>query len=182
MKRHTFLLLLLLNGCMNLPPAIKDAPVVDINYSQAKQSINSYKDALVRWGGEIIDVENEQTYSLVQVMYYPLNYYGRPQTSEANEGRFVIKSPEFLDPAIYTKKKEITVAGKLSGEIERTVGKKTVRVPLITSTIIHLWPEIDRNSYYGYGGYGYGGYGGFGYPFYYGYPYYWGGYYRPNRW
>jgi outer membrane lipoprotein len=113
----------------------------------------------------------------VQVLYYPLNYYGRPDLTKLNEGRFVIKSPEFLDPAIYTKKKEITVAGKLNGEIERTVGKKTIRVPLISSTVTHLWPEIDRNYYYGYGGYG-----GFGYPYYYGYPYYWGGYYRPQRW
>ncbi len=178
MKPYLFSLFLLLSSCMNLPPAIEDAPVVDITYSQSKQNVNSYKDAPVRWGGEIIDVENEQTYSLVQVLYYPLNYYGRPDLTKPNEGRFVIKSPEFLDPAIYTKKKEITIAGKLSGEIERTIGKKTVRVPLISSTVIHLWPEIDRNNYYGYGGYG--GFG-YGYP-YYGYPYYWGGYYRPYRW
>jgi outer membrane lipoprotein len=179
MKNFVYALFLLLNSCMNLPPAIKDAPVVDIGYSQAKQNIASYKNAPVRWGGKIIDVENEQNFSLVQVLYYPLSYYGRPDDSEPNDGRFVIKSPEFLDPAIYTKNKEITVAGTLAGEIDRTVGKKIVRVPLIASKVTHLWPEVDRSNYYGYGGGG-GGFGGYGYP-YYG-PYYWGGYYRPYRW
>lgn len=175
MKLYALSLCLLLNGCMsNLPPAIKDAPAVAISYSQANQSVTSYKDAPVRWGGLIIEVENEQDYSLVQVMYYPLNYYGRPKLIEPNEGRFVIKSPEFLDPAIYTKNTEITIAGTLQGDIERTIGNKTIRVPLISATVIHLWPESDRN-YYGYGGFG------FGYP-YYGYPYYWGGYYWPYRW
>jgi outer membrane lipoprotein len=175
MKLYALSICLLLGGCMNLPPAIKDAPVGGISYSQASQSINSHKDAPVRWGGTVIDVENEQSYSLVQVMYYPLNYYGRPQLSEANEGRFAIKSPEFLDPAIYTKNKEITIAGTLKGEIEQTIGKKTIRMPLVSASAIHLWPEAEKNNFYNYGNFGYC------YP-YYGYPYYWGGgYYRPFR-
>ncbi len=177
MKLHSLLLCLLLSGCSNLPPAIKDAPVVDISYSQASKSINSYKDAPVRWGGTIIEVENEQNYSLVQIMYYPLNYYGQPQLTKSYEGRFAIKSPEFLDPAVYTKNTEITVAGTFNGDIERVIGNKTIRLPLISATVIYLWPESDRYGYYGYGGYGFG----YGYP-YYGYPYYWGTYYWPYRW
>jgi outer membrane lipoprotein len=40
----------------------------------------------VRWGGVIIGVENEQNFSLVQVLYYPLNSNGRPQTDKQNKG------------------------------------------------------------------------------------------------
>ncbi len=166
---------------MNLPPAIQDAPTVDISYSQAGKSVNSFKGVPVRWGGVIIEVENEQTYSLVQVVYYPLNYYGRPQLYKPKEGRFAVKSPEFLDPAVYSKDTEITIAGTLTGDIERTVGKKTIRVPLISSSVIHLWPNDNRYNYYNYGGIGYG-YPFYGYPYSFGYPYYWGGFYRPYRW
>jgi len=172
--------LILLNACTNLPPEIKDAPLFDIAYSQAKQNIDKFNDAPVRWGGIIVEVENEQSSSLVQILYYPLSYYGRPQTSQTAEGRFVIKSPDFLDPAVYAKGTEITIAGTLKGDIERTIGKKTIRLPLILASAIHLWPKYENNNYYN----GYGGYGGFGYP-YYGYyrnPYYWGGYYRPYPW
>ena len=181
MKLYLLSFCLLLSACSNLPPAIEDAPLFDISYSQAIHSIDSFKNAQVRWGGVIIDVENEQSYSLVQVLYYPLNYYGRPQLNNANQGRFVIKSPEFLDPAVYTKDTEITVAGTLVGDIERTVGKKKLRLPQIAASVIHLWPDYDRNNYYGYGGYGGFGYG-YGYPYYgYGYPY-WGGFYGPYGW
>jgi len=163
-----------------MPQAMKDARVVDIPYALASQNIDSYKDVPVRWGGIIIDVENEENFSLVQALFYPLNYFGRPKLNGLYGGRFVIKSAEFLDPVIYANGREITVVGTLNGDIERTVGKKVIRVPLILSTATHLWPKYYHNDYYGYGGYG--GFGGYGYgPYfgYYGYPAYWGRYYRP---
>jgi outer membrane lipoprotein len=180
MKRYSLLICLLVTACSNLPPAIKNPPLYDITYSQAIQNINNHKHAPVRWGGTIIDVENEQNFTLVQVLSYPLGSSGRPQLDEANEGRFIFKSAKFLDPVVYAKDKEITVAGTLEGDVERTIGKKILRLPLISSTVIYLWPDYYRNYYGGYGGFGYG-YGYYPYYGYYGYPYYWGGYYRPYR-
>ena len=181
MRRHLLLIFIsLVSACSNLPPAIEDPPLYDISYSQAIRNISQFKEAPVRWGGVVIDVENEQNFSLVQILYYPLNSYGRPRLDKQNEGRFLIKSPQFLDPAVYTKDTEITVAGTLKGDIERKVGNKTLRLPLISSTVIYLWPDYVPGNYYGYGGYG--GFG-YGYPYYgyFGYPYYWSGYYWPYR-
>lgn len=186
MNRYFILLFLCLSACSNLPPAIKDAPVVDISYKQATANLAGFKNASVRWGGVILAVENEQNFSLLQVLYYPLNYYGRPKLNQPQQGRFVIKSNEFLDPAVYAKDSELTVAGSLIGDTERTIGNKKLRLPLISVSQIHLWPKFE-NNYYGYPGYGYG-YGGFshfgnGYPYYYGgfgyYPYNWGGRFWP---
>jgi outer membrane lipoprotein len=177
MKPYLLAICLLLSACSNLPPAIENPPLYDISYSEAIRDIAHYKEAPVRWGGVVIDVENEQSFSLVQILYYPLNSYGRPQLDKTNEGRFLIKSPEFLDPAVYTKNSEITVAGTLKGDIERAVGNKSLRLPIISAKVIHLWPAYVPGNYYGYGGYGYGGFG-YGYPYYgyYGYyPYYRGG-------
>jgi len=179
MKPSLLLPCLLLGACTSMPQAMRDARVVDIPYTQASQNIDSHKDVPVRWGGVIIDVENEESFSLVQVLFYPLNYLGRPLLDEPQGGRFVIKSTEFLDPIIYAKGRRITVVGTLNGDIERAVGKKVIRVPLLISTATHLWPKYH---YYGYGGYGYG----YGYePYYgsYGHPFFfrggWGRYYRP---
>ena len=174
MKCHLlFICISLLSACSNLPPAIEDPPLYDISYSQATQDIAHFKESPVRWGGVVIDVENEQNFSLVQVLYYPLNNYGRPRLDKPNKGRFLFKSAEFLDPTVYKKDTEITVAGTLKGDIQRSVGNKTLHLPLISATVIHLWPPYVPDNYYGYGGYGYGGYG-YGYPYYgyYGYPYY----------
>lgn len=179
MKPYLLLSCLLLGSCASMPQAMKDARVVDISYAQASQNIDSYKDAPVRWGGVIIDVENEENFSFVQALFYPLNYSGRPQLDELHGGRFVIKSTQFLDPVIYAKDRKITVVGTLNGEIERTVGKRIIRIPLILSTATHLWPKY-QNNYYGYGGYGYGYgpyYGSYGHPFLFRGG--WGRYYRP---
>jgi len=180
MKRHLLsICILLLSACSNLPPAIEDPPLYDISYGEATRDIAHFKDAPVRWGGVVINVENEQNFSLVQVLYYPLNHYGRPRLDKPHEGRFLFKSAEFLDPAVYKADTEITVAGTLKGDIERSVGNKTLRLPLISSTVTHLWPPYVPVNYYGYGGFGYG-YPYYGYYGYYGYyPYYWGGHYWP---
>ena len=103
---------------------MRDANVTDVTYTQASQNIDGYKDISVRWGGIIIDVENEENFSLIQALFYPLSYSGRPQLEEPNGGRFVIKSTGFLDPVVYAKDKKITVIGTLNGKIDRTVGKK----------------------------------------------------------
>lgn len=181
MRRYLLSICLLLGACSGLPERVREVPVTDVTYSQASPNLNSYKETSVRWGGVIVDVENEENFTLLQVLSYPLNSYGRPQLNKQTEGRFVIKSAEFLDPAVYAKDKEITVAGTIKGDIERTIGKKTVRLPLISSTAIYLWPVYYRNDpYFGYGYRGYGGYGyGFSPYFGYGYSPYWGGYYGP---
>lgn len=176
--KHFVLLLasLLAAACAGLPPAVEHAPAIQIGYEQANRDITQYQDTPVRWGGVIIDVENEENSSLIQVVFYPLDFTGRPQLHKTGEGRFVIKSAEFLDPAVYAKDKEITVAGVISGKIERTVGKRTIHVPLISATAIHLWPTQSYDPrYYG------------PYPYYYGYPgyapIYRGGFYGPYfRW
>lgn len=173
MRPYLLLPCLLLSACTGLPPAIVNAPAMQLSYNQVSHDINRYQNAPVRWGGVIIDVENEAQSSLMQVVFYPLDYNGRPQLHKGGEGRFVVKSPEFLDPAVYTKDKEITVAGVIAGNIERIVGKRIIQVPLISTTAIHIWPTYSSRYDYPY----YGPYPYFGYPGY--YPYYPRGFYGP---
>lgn len=177
MKSYLILPCLLLSACAGLPPTIGNAPAIQLSYNQVSRDINSYKDVPVRWGGVIIDVENEERSSLMQILFHPLDYRGRPQLYKPGEGRFVVKSTEFLDPVIYAKDKEVTVAGIVIGDIERIVGKKVIQVPLLSATAIYMWPPY--RSYYDYRNFG--PYPYFGYPGY--YPFYRGGFYGPYyRW
>ncbi|MEC4749908.1 Slp family lipoprotein [Methylomicrobium sp. Wu6] len=164
----------LLNACSTLPPAIKDPPAVDISFPQASVDIARYKGAPVRWGGVIIDVQNEKDYTRLQVLSYPLNSYGRPNREKPYQGRFYLDSRKFLDPAVYKKDKEITAAGVLTGDQELMIGNKLLRLPVLETTTLHLWPDYEPTPYYYNGGFGPGGFYPYGY---YGYPYYWGGYY-----
>jgi outer membrane lipoprotein len=121
--------------------------VTDISYTLASRNLSTYEGTSIRWGGVIVDVKNEENFTLLQVLSYPLTFNDRPDLRERSEGRFVIKSPKFLDPAIYVEGREITVAGTIKDDIERTIDDDTLRLPLLFSETIYLWPIAD--GYYG---------------------------------
>jgi len=164
---------LVIQGCSNLPVAIKNAPALDIKYNEAAGNPSKHQGMPVRWGGTIIEVENEETLTRIQILYYPLDSNGRPKIKQSPEGRFIAESPKFLDPAIYRKDSELTVAGTLSAETVRKVGNKTLKLPVVSAETLHIWPERYTNNcrdygyfpYY-YGIYPYGLYGYYRYPYY----------------
>jgi outer membrane lipoprotein len=196
MKLYLLVITLLLTACSSLPPALKDPPAFDLSYPQAISNLDKFKNMPVRWGGKIVEVENEANFSALQILAYPLDSDAYPRLDGTGYGRFVVKSATLLDPAVYTKEALVTVAGNLEGGVERTIGNAKVTLPAVALQQIHLWQP--RQDYYDrfYGGFGYGYGGGFGYPYggFYGYdPYYpgafygyspyfrGGGYYAPYR-
>jgi outer membrane lipoprotein len=70
MKYYFFIASLLLSACSNLPPAIEDPPAYDLSYQEAALNITKYKNAPVRWGGTIVEVENEPSFSAIQILFY----------------------------------------------------------------------------------------------------------------
>lgn len=152
---------LLLSACTHLPPSIENPPLNDLSYLQAIQNIAYYKNALVRWGGVIIAVESYQYHSFIHVLLYPLDSNGRPDLQQNSLGRFMIKSPKFLDPVIYKANTEVTAFGTLSGLIERTIDQRNLVLPVVLSEMIYLWPAPQTAS--GYSPYGWGAYGGYNY-------------------
>jgi outer membrane lipoprotein len=167
--------LLLLGACTGMPPDLRDFSATTVPYQLINQNINAYKDTPIRWGGTVITIENEADSSLMQVLFYPLNRHGYPQTNQAGKGRFAVQTSEFLDPAIFAKGTEVTVTGTIKEGIEHTVGNKIIHIPLVIAQTIHLWPISYRednlywNSRYRYGPY----------PSYYGYPFFYRWHYDP---
>lgn len=168
--------LFLFSACTSLPDVIKSIPVIDIPYGTVIKDADAFKNKQVRWGGIIIQTETEKDMSFVQILFYSLDFSGYPLLSQEPEGRFVIASTDFLDPAIYTKGRVITVAGMLNGNVERSVGNKKISIPFLLAKAIYLWPKDYGKSYFRNGGYPY-----FYYPGFYGYPFFHPGYYGPYR-
>jgi len=148
MKLHIFLLCLLLGGCSVLPPAFNDSRIKPVSYNQAIESPENFEDNLVRWGGVIIDLENEDQQSTIKVLFYPLDYYGRPDLDKPSEGYFVIKSPERLDPEQYAISRELIVVGAIAGKTGPSAKYGETGLPLIKANGIHLWPVSYHNNYY----------------------------------
>lgn len=165
--KWSLILFAFLTGCSGLPVPMRDATFIEVQLGEVSSNISAYKGQALRWGGSIINVTNTENKSQAQILFYPLNFYGRPQTGRETQGRFVISSSQFLDPAIYKEGNEITVTGILSSEIKQKIGKKDLTLPLLTIDHIHLWPNFQPidDGYYRH------------YPYYLDRPYYYHGFY-----
>ena len=141
---------LLLGACSTLPPAFEDARIKDISYAQVSADAQHYKNTLVRWGGVVVEVKQEDKDSIMQVLYYPLDYYGRPDIDKPSEGYFLVKSTQTLDPKIFFASREIVVVGAIAGKTEPAAESGRAGLPLLNATTIHLWPIAYRENYYRY--------------------------------
>lgn len=168
-----------LAACSTLPESIKKAPEKELSLIEATSKVQEGTD--IRWGGEVVLVENKENHSLVEIVAYPLNHYGKPKTSKQSQGRFVAKTTEFYDPQVYKKGTLITISGKVAGSEKRKVDERSIRMPVIDMGASHKWraqQTYHRDPYFDpfyspyspyhsfYGGYGYGRYPRFGYRFY----------------
>jgi outer membrane lipoprotein len=122
--------------------------VDDVSYSEASQNIDSYKNDVVRWGGFIVDIENEENHSLILVEFHPLDESGHPQLDQPSEGEFVIKTSKPLDSGIYVEYSEVTVVGILDGDISLPVDEKNESLPLIVSTDPEKYPYLLVEGYH----------------------------------
>jgi len=156
MKYFVSIILLLLTACSNVPVAIKDAPSPDLQLAQLSNA-SSHEGQRVRWGGQVVKVENTDEGSTLHIAQFPLNSFGRPDTDDHSDGRFLAYSKKFIDPSIYDKGTRVTVAGLVANESTIKVDQKTMTVPVVQISDIYRWtmPSYDRDPYWR------------GYPYYY---------------
>jgi outer membrane lipoprotein len=101
----------------------------------------------VVWGGEIIETINHRDGTDIIVLDAPLDYMLVPQSTHDTRGRFIARSTEFVDPALYETDREVTVAGEIIGAEERALGQTTYRYPVVQIKELHLW---EKRYYYHY--------------------------------
>jgi outer membrane lipoprotein len=163
------LTLAVLTACSYMSPKIQPPAEGDLSLKQVADNINLYQGKTVRWGGKIIAVENSEQQSEILVVQFPLNRVGRPDESSDSEGRFFIRSADFLDPEVYKPDSFITVLGQVVAQKNITVDQKQLTLPVIQQSKEQRWPANNPVSglpynpkhdwpFVGYGYYGTGSY------------------------
>jgi len=160
-----------LGGCATVPAPLAGNNFAAITPQQAVSADASGQH--VRWGGEIINVEPRADVTCFEVLSRELYADARPSRHDHSDGRFMACSKGFYDPAVYTKGRDLTVVGSVSGTEQHKVGEFDYTFPQVSADQVYLWPKREYvNSYpFGYydpfwGGYGWGGYGYWGGPWY----------------
>jgi outer membrane lipoprotein len=142
MKRISILIIMffIMNGCAHV--VSKDMlDKIDKELSPAAlfKTPEQYTGKTVILGGTIISAKNTDQGTYVEVLQKPLDYRGRPEDTDVSYGRFIIYHQEYLDAAIYSTGKDITVAGTVLGTMLHPLGEMQYPYLLIMAREIHLF-------------------------------------------
>lgn len=115
-----------------------------------------FKGARVILGGEVLGTQPRPGETEIELLTRRLRGDDSPERSDRSPGRVLLRSPDFLDPAVYAPGRRITVVGEVTGAEERKIGEVPYRYPVITVERIRLWPRdvVVSPSYYPYPAYG----------------------------
>ena len=94
-------------------------------------------------GGMILNVKNEEKLTYIEVIEKPIDSLGYPQDTDISRGRFIIVYDGFLDSAIYSKGKYVTVVGEIGGTIVGKIEKANYKYPVIKCKEIKLVRPSD---------------------------------------
>ena len=171
----------LLSGCASaFPESVMRTVDTDVTVGALRQDPAAHKGERVIVGGEILSTTPRTGQTEVELLARNLRGDDSPERSDRSPGRVLLRTSEFLDPAVYAPGRRITVVGEVAGSEERKVGELPYRYPVITAERIRLWPQdvVVSPAYYSW----YWPYGPYA-PYYYD-PYFFGPgrFYRPGWW
>ena len=109
-------------------------------FAALQASPDQHIGKIVMLGGKIIETTGNGTFSEITVLQLPLGSGDRPLDDDESQGRYLIRSELFLDPAIYEKGRLLTAVGKLSGKETRSVGGFQYVYPVLEAIEIKPWP------------------------------------------
>jgi outer membrane lipoprotein len=141
----TILIALFLVGCSTFPDKLQlDDTTQLISYEDAASKAEQVKDKMLRWGGAIAKVENKPDYTVFEMVYYPLNSYGRPVSGEESMGRFRVRVNGFMDPMVYQVGRLMTFTALLNGLEKGLVGEHEYVFPTASVEAYYLWKNVQR--------------------------------------
>ena len=146
-------LVLILAGCAG---GISKEAQSQISYfgpfNDVQQEPEKYQGETVMWGGKVITAQAKNNTTEVIVLQLGLGSQHRPQDNDKSQGRFIIRSRQFLDPAIYPQGTLITVVGPVTGTALRNIGEMEYRYPVIDVAEIKKWkPGEDASPRFHFG-------------------------------
>lgn len=159
----------------------------DFQLTHVVETPEVFKDKLFILGGVIVETKLIEKGSQIEALFVPVNSSGYLRDYERHQGRFLAVYPRskgILDPLIYKKGREITLAGDFVEVRKGKIDEMEYPYPVFTIRQIYLFDEYKDYPYawpYPYPYYN---------PYYYGSPFmydpwgrpYPGTYWPPPRW
>lgn len=144
-RLSTLLVALLMAGCSTFPDKLQLEDTTQlVIYEDASSKAEQVKGKMLRWGGAIAKVENKPDSTVFEMVYYPLNGYGRPISGEESMGRYRIHVNGFMDPMVYQVGRLMTFTAELNGLESGLVGEHEYVFPTANVEAYYLWKNVQR--------------------------------------
>ncbi len=178
MKRFSSILILVFVSLFFLSCApvlrkdIMKAAIRDVPLSEVKKNPDIYMGKLFVFGGIIVNTKATAEGSLIEALYVPVDSRGYLKSVGTLQTRFLALFPKksgLLDPMIFKRNREITLAGEFAGIREGKIDEMQYGFPFFMVKELHLWEQREYYPYYYYYE---------PYPYWWGYPW-WGPWWRP---
>ena len=138
-------LLLLLASCAPvLGPEITKRAALRVPFPEIQKDPEPYRGKLYLLGGRIVRTRMTPQGSLIEAVHVPVDSRGYLKDLDRSRGRFLALYPRekgFLDPLVYRRDREITLAATLVGTRSGKIDGMEYVYPLFRIQEIHLWQE-----------------------------------------
>ena len=126
--------------------------IFNADLSELKRNPNLNDGQLFIFGGVIASTTATREGSLIEGIYVPVNSRGYLKGLYGGNGRFraIYRGREFLDPLIFSEKREVTLAAEFLGTRKGKIGELDYIFPFFEIKEVYLWEEIRQRDYYYY--------------------------------
>ncbi len=142
---------LALTGCAPvLDKGLMDQGAREFQLSHLVETPEVFKDRLFILGGVIVETKLTEKGSQIEALFIPVNPSGYLRDTSRHQGRFLAvysRSKGILDPLIYNKGREITLAGDFVEVRKGKIDEMEYSYPVFEVRQIHLWEEYKDYPY-----------------------------------
>ena len=138
------LLLLFVSGCSVISKDLRMKASPLLTPKQVLVNPAFYAGETVIWGGHILENQAGREETRLIILQTPLSLLQLPQSREETQGRFIAVEDQYLDPAVYSEDRLVTVGGQLTGDTVRLPDDRYGPYPVIRLQEIHLWRQHRR--------------------------------------
>ena len=132
--------LVVLAGCTSaFSPQLMDQVDRSLDYRAVAADPAGARGKTVLLGGAIVQTVPKPGSTEIEVVQKALDSSGAPRLTDRSEGRFLVVSERFLDPAVYSPGRDVTVAGEVVEPQTRRLGEIDYRYPVIQAIELRLW-------------------------------------------
>jgi outer membrane lipoprotein len=133
------ILLMILAGCAHVvAPDLRAQADKTLSTKALFSDPDLHRGKTVIVGGEVIETRNLEESTEIEVLEKPLDSRGRPLDTDVSRGRFIVRHPERLDPAIFSPGREVTVVAEVLGLERRLLGEIEYPYVMLGSKAVYI--------------------------------------------